>query len=245
MPASKNTRLIDLFQKSRSSQSNAVVEGVQALKHATRFKAKLLHVITCDIKQLNILLDKLAPDVKEDIFSEVIEVSLQTFSKLSPQPPRTNVIALAKRRMYTLADIDLVKPIVLLEDPRDLENIGAVIRVAAAADAGAVCITGSADIWHPAVLRGAAGLHYALPVLNVSIEQMFKLNRPVISLDPLGQDIVTSGIPHNTILVFGTERYGISPQLLSKSDSVVRIPMKQGVSSLNLATSVAATLYRR
>ncbi|HMS31271.1 MAG TPA: TrmH family RNA methyltransferase, partial [Candidatus Saccharibacteria bacterium] len=40
-----------------------------------------------------------------------------------------------------------------------------------------------------------------------------------------------------------TERHGISPKLLQASDKVVRLPMKAGVSSLNLATSVAATLY--
>ena len=52
-------------------------------------------------------------------------------------------------------------PVVLLEDPRDLGNMGACVRVAAAADAAGVLSTGSHDPWHPDALRGAAGLHYA------------------------------------------------------------------------------------
>ena len=46
-------------------------------------------------------------------------------------------------------------------------NMGACVRVAAAADAAAVLTTGSNDPWHPEALRGAAGLHFALPVARV------------------------------------------------------------------------------
>ena len=131
----------------------------------------------------------------------------------------------------------------LLEDPRDLENIGAVIRVAAAADVAGVCITGPADIWHPAVIRGAAGLHFALPVINIESIDDVRGTREVVALDPTGSDITKKSISSNAVLLFGTERHGISPKLLQASDKVVRLPMKAGVSSLNLATSVAATLY--
>ena len=58
-------------------------------------------------------------------------------------------------------------PIVLLEDPRDLGNMGACVRVAAAADIAGVLSTGSHDPWHPDALRGAAGLHFALPVARL------------------------------------------------------------------------------
>lgn len=258
----KDTQLIDLFQRARVDDSLAVIEGVQALKHAQRFKADIQLYITCDIELLKRLLAELANDVKERIIAETTEVSEGTFNKLSAKSHRTKVIALAKRKEYSLAQIDDRKPIILLEEPRDLENIGAVIRVAAAADAGAVVITGPLDIWHPAIIRGAAGLHWSLPVFDDSVEPSFSgstrgssLNlirnlldtntgRPIISLDPTGEGITNTTIPNNSILIFGTERHGISKKLLSKSDQIVRLPMKTGVSSLNLATSVAATLYQ-
>ncbi len=144
-------------------------------------------------------------------------------------------------------DIDIDKPIVLLEEPRDLENIGAVIRVAAAANIGAVVISGPLDIWNPAIIRGAAGLHWALPVMSFDKVSSFLReyeSRPLISLDPTGKDINLATISRKSILVFGTERHGISQMLLARSDEIVRLPMKEGVSSLNLATSVAATLYQ-
>ncbi len=45
------------------------------------------------------------------------------------------------------------------------------------------------------------------------------------------------------MLAFGTERHGISGELLERADARVAIPMREGVSSLNLATSVAVVLF--
>ena len=50
-------------------------------------------------------------------------------------------------------------------------------------------------------------------------------------------------MPSHAILAFGSERHGLSEQLKQDADALVRIPMRAGVSSLNLATAVAATLY--
>lgn len=236
------TQLIDYFQKVRSDPADAVIEGVQALKHAARFKAEFHQIITTDISQLSTLLKELAPDISLMILNQAREVDENVFQKLSPQPPRTKVIATAKRKNYQFKKIESSKLLVFLEDPRDLENIGAVIRVSAAAGVAGVAISGPADIWHPAVIRGAAGLQYAVPVFKSTLLDASK-NRPIISLDPIGKPIKKTSVPNNALLVFGTERYGISQATLKKSDHIVRLPMKEGVSSLNLATSVAATLY--
>jgi RNA methyltransferase, TrmH family len=236
------SKLIDEFQRAKRDTSLAIIEGVQALKHAVRFNAEIAKVITYDINYLEVLLDELASDVKRDILQISAEVSEETFSKCSSRPHRTKVVAIAQRRNYTFTDFNSDRPVIFLEEPKDLENIGAVIRVAAAADAGGVLISSEVDIWHPAVIRGAAGLHWALPVLNCKTADIFTLARPIIALDPTGTEksLQVAG----NILAFGTERHGLSRDLLTKADHIVRLPMKRGVSSLNLATSVAATLYR-
>ena len=50
-------------------------------------------------------------------------------------------------------------------------------------------------------------------------------------------------VPADAVLAFGTERDGLSDELKQRADAVLALPMEPGVSSLNLATSVAATLY--
>jgi TrmH family RNA methyltransferase len=121
--------------------------------------------------------------------------------------------------------------------------MGACVRVAAAADAAGVLTTGDNDPWHPDALRGAAGLHYALPVARV--EALPESDRPLVAIDPGGEELGSEEIPERAILAFGTERYGISPTLLERADMRLGIPMREGVSSLNLATSVAAVLFSR
>jgi len=243
----KVSRLIDQFQRARGDSELAVIEGVQALKHTARFQAEFIQVITSDQRKLAEYLAELAPDVQRKLLNQAIEVNQEVFKQLSPQPPRTQAIAIANRRKYQLEDIERERPMVLLEDPRDLENIGAVIRVAAAANAAAVCVTGPVDVWHPGVIRGSAGLIYALPVLNVaSIDTVTNHmpSRRLVSLDPTGKELSDCQLVPSDILVFGTERHGIQPATLKQSDAIVRLPMQPGVSSLNLATSVAATLYQ-
>jgi TrmH family RNA methyltransferase len=130
---------------------------------------------------------------------------------------------------------------VLLEDPRHLANLGACVRVAAAADAAAVLTTGANDPWHPDAVRGAAGLHYALPVARITQADLG--DRPLVAVDPEGEAFDPWRMPSRAVLAFGGERHGLSDRLLAAADSRVRIPMRAGVSSLNLASAVAAVLF--
>ena len=45
------------------------------------------------------------------------------------------------------------------------------------------------------------------------------------------------------MLAFGTERGGLSDELLARADLRLALPMQPGVSILNLATAVSATLF--
>ena len=132
-------------------------------------------------------------------------------------------------------------PVVLLEDPRHLGNVGAAVRVAAAAGADGVLTTGARDPWDPMALRGSAGLHYALPVARVGV--LDPAGRPLVALDPGGAPLEPGGLPERALLAFGTERHGLSAGLLARAALRVAIPMRPGVSSLNLATAVAVALY--
>ena len=124
--------------------------------------------------------------------------------------------------------------------------MGAAIRVAAASGAAGLITIGEHDPWHPAAIRGSAGLHFALPVIRTDV--LPNSDRPLIILDPdppagEGEPLTLDTIPPRAILAFGGERYGLSKNLISRSSKRVRIPMRKGVTSLNLATSVAITLY--
>jgi TrmH family RNA methyltransferase len=239
--------LIARFGRARRDRSLAVLEGFHPLKHALRFGANVTEVVCSDTAELDRLAAALAPDLAERLLSLVREVTPETFAQLAPLPPNTGVIALAERPVIDPALVLAAarpEPVVLLEDPRDLGNMGACVRVAAAADAGAVLSTGSHDPWSPDALRGAAGLHFALPVARLaSLAELDAGERPLLALDPQGQALDPTRLPTRAVLAFGTERYGLSDELLQRADARISIPMRAGVSSLNLATSVAAVLF--
>ena len=235
--------LISHFQKAKKDSSLAIIEGVQALKHAVRFGAEIEKIVTCDIERLTELIHELAPDVSQTVLDAAEVVDSSTFEQLSPRPIRTRTIVLAKRKVYSLSDIKSNRPIVALEDPKDLDNVGAVVRVASAANAAAVITIGNVDVWHPLAIRGGAGLQFATPVFSFTQFDLHSLTRHIVAMDPEGFDIKTCSLPENSIFVFGTERHGITQKMLDDTDTKLRLSMKSGVSSMNLATSVAATLY--
>jgi RNA methyltransferase, TrmH family len=239
--------LIPRFGRARRDPALAVLEGFHPLKHALRFDAPLLEVVTVDAPGLRRLVQTLAPDLCERMLAQAQQVDRNVFEQLSPLAPSTGVMALAQRRATDSASVladRRAAPVVLLEDPRDLGNMGACVRVAAAADAAGVLTTGSHDPWHPDALRGAAGLHYALPVARLErLQAAAESGRPLLALDPEGERLDPSALDPRAILAFGTERLGLSDELLAAADARVSIPMRAGVSSLNLATSVAAVLF--
>lgn len=222
--------------QARHTPGIVVLEGFHAIKHAVRFGAELLGAWTADPDALENLRRRLAPDIQ-------IPLQVVDSAALMAVVPRGQVVAVARRPRQPDPDTVLAGPghVVLLEDPRHLGNLGAVVRVAAAAGAAGVMTTGRQDPWHPDALRGSAGLHFALPVHHLRAVRTG--GRQLVALDPGGEPLGVAEVSPTAILAFGTERDGLSDELLSQARQRIALPMAPGVSSLNLATAVAATLY--
>ena len=234
----------DRFYNARHDPSLVVIEGFHPLKHAIRFGAELLEVVSPNLKELAALQSEYAPDVAEVITSLAAEVSADVFDTLAPVNPPTGVMAIARRPVVDLAALlhnPAPAPVVLLENPRNLFNMGAVVRAAAATGAAGVVNTGNLDPWKPGALTTGVGLQFALPVTQ--IEALPDCSRPLVAVDLGGGPLPDFKIPDRALLAFGTERQGLSQELLDAADHRVSIPMENGVSSLNLAVSVAVVLY--
>jgi RNA methyltransferase, TrmH family len=236
--------LIHRFRRARRERDVVVIEGFHALKHALRFGAELVEAYAVDPAALEELASELAPDLAGELAARVETIDAGTLARMVPLVPRTGVLAIARRPAVdlaaTLAD-PRPAPVVLLADPRNMGNIGACVRVAAAADAAAMLTTGENDPWYPDAVRGGAGLHFALPV--TAIEALPESDRPLLAIDPDGEDLDPRALPPRAVLAFGTERHGLTGGLLERAEGRVAIPMREGVSSLNLATSVAVVLF--
>jgi RNA methyltransferase, TrmH family len=243
-PGLDTASVVRRFHDARRDGDLVVLQGFHALKHALRFGAQVELVACSDRDELTQLAHDLAPEMTAAIEHLAIVLPAEAFKRLGPYVPHTGVVSVARRTVIdplaVLASEDR-SPIVLLEDPRHFGNLGAVIRVAAAVEAAAVLTTGRQDPWDPVAVRGSAGLHFALPVARV--EHLPESDRPLLAFDPEGEELRPALVPPRALLAFGTERAGLSDELLSLASLRLRLPMRAGVSSLNLATSVAAVLY--
>ncbi len=240
----KQKPIEDRFHNARNDPTLVVIEGFHPLKHAIRFGAELLEVVSPNPNELAALQAEYAPDIGSKIQDQVAAVTHDVFERLGPVRPPTGVMAIARRPVVDLAgllDNPAPAPVVLLENPRNLFNIGAAVRAAAAAGAAGVVNTGNLDPWKPAALTSGVGLQFARPVARS--EDLPKCSRPLVAVDLGGESLSDFHLPDRALLAFGTERQGLSQELLEVADHRVSIPMENGVSSLNLATSVAVVLY--
>jgi TrmH family RNA methyltransferase len=144
-------------------------------------------------------------------------------------------------------DADLV---VVLAGVADPGNAGSVIRVADAAGADAVILTGdSVDPHNGKCVRAAAG-----SLFHVRIARVHDVGTALAACAEAGLrtyaahgyaeqqlDAIDLAVP--TAWVFGNEAHGLPDEILGTVDASVRIPIYGEAESLNLATAAAICIY--
>ena len=143
--------------------------------------------------------------------------------------------------------------VIILEDIVDHTNVGAVFRSAAALGVDAVLITPRcADPLYRRAVRVSMGTVFQVPWTRIEpwpsglqvlrdhgfTVAAFALGDGAISLDDLA-----ANQPDRLAMVFGTEGDGLSRLAVKGADLVVKIPMAQGVDSLNMAAASAVAIW--
>ncbi|MGB3686162.1 MAG: RNA methyltransferase [Ornithinimicrobium sp.] len=143
--------------------------------------------------------------------------------------------------------------VVVLEDIVDHTNVGAVFRSAAALGADAVLVTPRcADPLYRRSIRVSMGTVFQVPWARM---QQWPLGLStlkdagfVVAACALGDNAVSlqdlaQNPPERLALVLGTEGDGLSQRTIAATDLSVRIPMAEGVDSLNVAAASAVMLW--
>src|SRR5450755_3179156 len=174
-----------------------------------------------------------------------------SLDRLASSSAHQGVIALGAARKY--ADLDSVassEMLVVLDGVEDPHNLGAVIRTAHAAGAGAIIIperraAGITDV----VAKAAAGALEHLPVVRVTninrtLEDLKGRGHWIYGLDERGTedyDRVEYAAP--TVFVLGGEGKGLHEQVRKHCDVLVRIPLAGKISSLNVSVAAGVVLF--
>ena len=138
--------------------------------------------------------------------------------------------------------------VLYLEGVQDPGNIGALLRVAAAAGVPAVLAApATAALWSPKALRAAQGAHFALRLVeDVTLEGLDDwftgpwigtAARDAVCLWDAQLPVGQAG------WMLGSEGAGLSPAALGRCSLRVTIPLAAGVESLNVASAAAVCLF--
>ncbi len=172
--------------------------------------------------------------------------------RLAGAKSHQGIVALGSEKKY--AALDDIAPtaelLVVLDGVEDPHNLGAVIRTAHAAGAGAVIVPERrAAGLTETVAKAAAGALEHLPVVQVvNINQTLRALKDegwfVYGLDekgPLSYDAVDW--PDRTVVVMGAEGNGLHDLVKKNCDALVRIPMAGKIASLNVSVATGIVLF--
>ena len=141
--------------------------------------------------------------------------------------------------------------VVVIDAVTDTTNIGAIFRSAAALGIDAVLLTPTAcDPLNRRAVRVSMGSVFLVPWTWIDGEVTptlnalgFKTAAMALSDDSITLDDPTLKQIPRLALIMGTEGDGLAHQVISAANYVVRIPMKHGVDSLNVAAAAAVAFW--
>ena len=148
--------------------------------------------------------------------------------------------------------------VLVLDDIVDHTNVGAAFRAAAGIGADAVLVSPRcADPLYRRSVRVSMGTVFQVPWTRLpdgrggpwaTSREVFRragihLAALALTDDAVSLDAFAAERPERVALVLGSEGDGLSRRALEAADSVVTIPMRAGVDSLNVAAAAAVALW--
>ncbi len=224
-------------KKYRDKENKFLLEGYKSIEEAFNAGVEIEYVFTSDEKKYSFLGEK------------VILTTEAVLKKVSTTDSAPDAVGVAVKKNYTVDDLKDAKKVVLLENIKDLGNLGTILRTSVAFGADAVVLYGRecADLYNPKCVRSSVGNLWKIPV--VYIEDFSELNvfnafERAATLPRAKQYLKDFKVTEPILVMFGSEADGLSDELISFATKEVKIEMASTVESLNLSVSCAVVLYK-
>jgi TrmH family RNA methyltransferase len=205
-----------------------------------------------------------APDLLESEFARALvqqqserglachAVTSKVFRMLAEKENPQGILAVARQRSWALEELAPANfPWgVALVAPQDPGNIGTILRTIDAVGAsGLLLLDSSADPFHPSAVRASMGALFWYPVATAPFggfslwaqEQGYHVYGTSAHGNAQVDDVKHYERP--AILLMGSERQGLTPEQRAVCRTLVRLPMRGRVTSLNLAVATGVMLY--
>ncbi|MGX5680854.1 TrmH family RNA methyltransferase [Schumannella luteola] len=143
--------------------------------------------------------------------------------------------------------------VVILENVADPTNVGAIFRSVAGIGADAVLVTERcSDPFYRRAIRVSMGTVLQVPwtrlgdwgATRAALDE-HGFSAAALALEPGAVSLreFAASAPDRVALVLGEEGYGLTREAIAAADTVVQIPMRHGIDSLNVAATAAVAMY--
>jgi tRNA G18 (ribose-2'-O)-methylase SpoU len=149
--------------------------------------------------------------------------------------------------------LENARRVVILENVADPTNVGAIFRSVAGIGADAVLVTPRcSDPYYRRAIRVSMGTVLQVPWSRVddwgSTRELLRATGFHIAALALTEGAVDLRVfaataPERVALVLGAEGEGLTAEALAAADTIVQIPMRHGIDSLNVAATAAVAMY--
>jgi TrmH family RNA methyltransferase len=189
------------------------------------------------------------PAVRPDA---VFELSREVFKTIQGTEHSQGIVATIRPRQYSLDDVFSVSPelIIVLGRLQDPGNVGTILRVGESFGAtGCIALQGTAGFNNGKLIRASAGSIFRFPHtgprgLNEIVATLRSRNIALVGTSPKASTVLDAwNWRRPTAVLLGNEGQGLSSEEVANCDTVLRIPQKMAVESLNSAIAAAVILY--
>ena len=136
----------------------------------------------------------------------------------------------------------------VLDNVQDPGNVGTLIRTAKASGFNEVYLLNCASVTNPKVVRSSVGAIFTTKLYELDRQEFINFQKEwkntLLKTDMNGENIFTFK-PDNEILgiVIGNEGNGVSNEISSICSKSIKIPMIEGIESLNASVSGSIIMY--
>jgi TrmH family RNA methyltransferase len=227
-------------KKYRDRENKFLIEGFKSIEEAIAVGIEIEYVFVQKEKfeKYKNLLNNI----------ESILTTEPVLKKISTTETAPELVGVARKKIYSLNDLKNAQKVVLLENIKDLGNLGTILRTSVAFGADAVVLYGKecADLYNPKCVRSSVGNLWKIPVIYIEdFEQLniFEKFERVATLPRATEYLKAIQVATPILVMFGSEADGLSDDLINFATKEVKIEMAQTVESLNLSVSCAVVLY--
>ena len=221
------------------------IEGPVLLEEAARSG---IHIVDIFCRSGTDLPPVLPPVLQDALF----ELSREVFKTIQGTEHSQGIVATIRPRQYTLDDVFRATPelIIVLGRLQDPGNVGTILRVGESFGAtGCIGLQGTAGFNNGKLIRASAGSIFRFPHtgparLSETAAALRSRNIALVGTSPKASTAIDAwDWRRPTAVLLGNEGQGLSSEELSNCDTVLRIPQKMAVESLNSAIAAAVILY--